>query len=199
VVRLILVRHGETEWNAEGRYQGWTDVPLNETGKRQAVALGRRLAREDIHAIYASDLRRAWETAMIIAAPHGLPVRSERRLREIDFGIWEGLTYSEIKQRHPQILTAWEADPLSVVLPGGESLGQVSTRIQATLKDIAQAHQDQTVLLVAHGGSLQVLLCLALGLVPQARWQFLLEAACLTELCFHEEGAVLVRLNGGYH
>jgi broad specificity phosphatase PhoE len=225
---LILARHGETAWNAERRYQGQADVPLNETGRRQAAALAQHLAAEGVHAIYASDLQRAWETATVIAEPHGLPVRSEPRLREIDFGAWDGLTYSEIGQRYPKALAAWEANPLSAGPPGGENLSRVTARVRAALDDVARAakkqlfgktqnpvlavsrkmkdtagvlgaHQDQTVLLVAHGGSLQVLLCLALGLVPRARWQFRLDAASLSELRLYEEDAVLVRLNDTCH
>jgi len=228
VIRLILARHGETAWNAEGRYQGQADVPLNETGRRQAAALAQRLAAEGVHAIYASDLQRAWETATTIAEPHGLPVRPEPRLREIDFGAWDGLTYSEIGQRYPKALAAWEANPLSAGPPGGENLSRVTARVRAALDDFASAakkqlfgktqnpcgvlhftrnsedgvlgaHQDQTVLLVAHGGSLQVLLCLALGLVPRARWQFRLDAASLSELRLYEEDAVLARLNDACH
>jgi alpha-ribazole phosphatase len=199
VVRLILARHGETAWNAEGRYQGQADTVLNEMGRQQAAALRQRLAGEEIHAVYASDLQRAWKTAAVIAKPHGLPVRSDPRLREIDFGAWDGLTYDEIGQRYPQALAAWKADPLSAGPPEGENLSQVTTRVQTALDDIVRVHQDQTVLLVAHGGSLQVLLCLALGLVPRARWQFYLGAASLSELRLYEDGAVLVHLNDSCH
>ncbi|MBI4759502.1 MAG: histidine phosphatase family protein, partial [Chloroflexi bacterium] len=100
-MRLLLVRHGETDWNAEERYQGTTDVPLSAQGRAQAQALTSRMAGEVLDAIYASDLQRAWQTAEVIAAPHGLPVRPEPRLREIDFGAWEGLTFDEIRQRRP--------------------------------------------------------------------------------------------------
>ncbi len=198
-MRLLLVRHGETDWNAEGRYQGQSDVPLSAIGQQQAMALARRLAREEIHALYASDLQRAWQTAEVIAAPHGLPVRPEPRLREIDFGAWEGLTFDEIRQRHPQALAAWEADPLGVAPPGGESLAQVVARVGQVLDDIARSCQDRTVLFVAHGGLLQVLLCLALGLAPRARWQFRLDPGSLSELSLYAEGAVLIRLNDTHH
>jgi len=197
--RLLLVRHGETAWNAEGRYQGATDVPLSPQGRAQARALVSRLAAEALDTIYASDLQRAWQTAEVIAAPHGLPVRSEPRLREIDFGAWEGLNYDEVRQRHPQTLAAWEADPLITTPPGGESLAQVAARVGEALGNITQACQGQTVLLVAHGGSLQVLLCLILGLIPQARWQFRLDPGSLSEVCLYEEGAVLTLLNDTYH
>jgi alpha-ribazole phosphatase len=199
MVRLILARHCETAWNVQARHQGQADVELNETGRRQAAALARRLAHENIHAIYASDLHRAWETAQDSAAPHDLAVRAEPRLREIDFGDWEGLTYSEIRERDPRALAAWEADPLHVAPPGGETLGQVAARVQSALDDIACAHGEQTVLLVAHGGPLRVLVCLALGLDPQAQWQFRLDTAAISEVEIHEAGAILNCLNDAEH
>lgn len=163
------------------------------------AALARRLAGEEIHAVYASDLQRARETATIIAAHHKLPVRADPRLREIDFGAWEGLTYDEIRQHYHQALAAWQADPMSVGPPGGEAMEDVVTRVHAALDAIARAHQDQTVLLVAHGGSLQTLLCLALDMVPRARWQFRLSSASLSELNLYEEGAILTLLNDTHH
>ena len=199
MIRLLLVRHGTTAWNREGRYQGQTNVPLDKTGVQQALALRSRLAREEIGAIYASDLKRAWQTASAIAVPHALVIRPEPRLREIDFGIWDGSTYHEIKQRSPEALAAWEADPLNAAPHGGESLGQVTARVRAALDDIARVHRGQTVVVVAHGGSLQVLLCLVLGLVPNARWQFRLSAASLSELQLYEGGAVLTRLSDCSH
>ncbi len=117
----------------------------------------------------------------------------------MDFGAWDGLTHGEIEQRYPQALAAWKANPLNIALPEGENLGQVSTRVRAALKDIIRDHQDQTVLLAAHGGSLQVLLCMTLGLVPRARWQFRLSAASLSELCLYKDGAVLTCLNDCSH
>lgn len=199
MARLALVRHGETAWNAQARYQGRADLPLSDAGQRQAVMLARRLAREEIHAVYASDLQRAWETAVTIAAPHGLPVRAETRLREMDFGDWEGLTYEEVQERYPQALAAWEADPLNVAPPGGETLVQVVARVQSLLDDIVRVHPDQTVLLVGHGGPLRVLLCVAMGLDPRVHWQFRLGIASLSELCLYDGGAMLTGLNDTHH
>ena len=199
MVRLILARHGETAWNAQKRYQGQADVELSETGRRQAASLARRLAQEEIHAIAASDLQRAWETAQAIAAPHGLSVRAEPRLREINFGDWEGLTYGEIQKRDPQALAAWEADPFHVPPPGGETLAQVAARVQSALDDVTRSHQDQTVLLVAHGGPLRILLCLALGLAPRTQWQFRLDTAAISELEIYDGGAILNYLNDTKH
>lgn len=199
MTRLLLVRHGETAWNAQGRLQGQIDVPLSDVGKRHAMALAGRLAGEVIHAAYASDLQRAWETATTIAAPHRLMVHTDPRLREIAFGTWEGLTYDEVRQQDPRTLADWQVDPMKIAAPGGESLADVVARVQAILRYIAGTHRDQTVLLVAHGGSLRVLICLALGLVPQGRWQFQLGVGSLSELYLHEQGAVLTLLNDTHH
>lgn len=199
MARLALVRHGETAWNAQARYQGRADLPLSDAGQRQAVMLARRLAREDIHAVYASDLQRAWEMAVTIAAPHGLPVRAEPRLLEMDFGDWEGLTYDEVQERYPQALAAWEADPLNMAPPGGETLAHVVARVQSLLDDVVRIHPDHTVVLVAHGGPLRVLLCIVMGLDPRAHWQFRLDVASLSELYLYDEGAVLTGLNDTHH
>jgi alpha-ribazole phosphatase len=201
MVRMILARHGETAWNAVSRYQGQADVPLNDAGRRQAAALARRLAQEEIHAIYASDLQRVWETVQVIAASrsHSLTVRAEPRLREMDFGDWEGLTYAEILERDPQNLAAWETDPVHIPPPGGETVARVAARVQSVIDDISRANQDKTVLLVAHGGPLRVLLCLALGLDPKVQWQFRLDIAALSELEFHEAGVIVNYMNDTKH
>ncbi|MBS1252235.1 MAG: Phosphoserine phosphatase 1 [Anaerolineales bacterium] len=199
MVRLILVRHGETAWNTEHRFQGQTDVPLNEIGRRQASRLASRLADEEIHVIYSSDLRRAWETATAINARHDVTLRSEPRLREIDFGAWEGLTYDEIQEGHAGVWDAWLDDPMNVAVPDGELLAEVVTRIQLLLDGITSEHAEQNVLLVGHGGSLQTLLGLLLGLNPQARWQFRLDTTSLSELYLYEEGTILTLLNDTCH
>jgi alpha-ribazole phosphatase len=199
LTRLLLVRHGQTGWNAERRFQGQSDRPLNPRGRWQAEWLRQRLAAEALEAIYASDLQRAWDTAEAIAEPHDLAVRSEPRLREMHFGQWEGLTYAEIRKQDRQALDSWEADPLSVAPPGGESVGQLAARVQAALDGIVGAHADGTVLLVAHGGALQVLLCLAFGLSPHRYWQFRLDPAGLSELYIYTVGPILTLLNDTHH
>ncbi|NLF00533.1 MAG: alpha-ribazole phosphatase [Anaerolineales bacterium] len=198
-MRLLLVRHGETAYNAQGRYQGQTDLPLNQLGRQQAALLASRLAGEEIHAIYTSDLRRAAETAALIAVPHRLSVHGEPRLREMSFGAWERLTYAEISERDPQALAAWQADPLGAAPPGGESLAELAARVQSAFDSIVALYPEQTVLLVAHGGPLRVLLCLALGLPPEAQWRFRLDTASLSELCCYTGDAILMRLNDTHH
>jgi alpha-ribazole phosphatase len=199
MVRLLLVRHAATAWTAQGRFQGQTDVPLSPHGHRQVADLARRLRTETIHVLYASDLQRAWETAQAVATPHALRVQPEPRLREMAFGRWEGLTYAEMRQRDATGLAAWERDQLHIAPPGGETLLQLSERVRAAYTSIVSAGQDKTVGLVAHGGSLQVLLCLALGLPPQAYWQFAMAPASLSELCVYEHGAILISLNETHH
>ena len=199
MVRLLLVRHAATAWTAQGRFQGQTDVHLSSPGQRQAARLAQRLARETIHVLYASDLQRAWETAQAIATPHALRVQSEPRLREMAFGRWEGLTYAEIQQRDAPHLAAWERDPLHIAPPGGETLLQVAERVRAAYTNVVAADQDKTVGLVAHGGPLQVLLCCALNLPPQAYWQFAMAPASLSELCVYAQGAILTCLNDTHH
>jgi alpha-ribazole phosphatase len=202
VMRLLLVRHGITDWNAAGRFQGQADPGLNEIGQRQAAAIGERLSGETLASIYASDLRRAWQTAQAIAAFHDLDITPEPCLREVHFGEWEGLTYAEIQQRHSQELAAWQANLLRFAPPGGESLARLAARVEIALERIQrdQANQaERTILLVSHGGPLQALLCLALGLTPQKYWQFHLAPASLSKVSLYPEGAIVNLLNDTCH
>lgn len=160
---LILSRHGRTDWNDEGRYQGHSDPPLNAEGGRQAAELAERLGRERLAAVYSSDLRRAADTARAIAACHGLPVRVDPRLREINQGRWDGRLYSEILAMDEAILRAWEAHPLSTRPPGGESLAEVSERVVAAAAEILARHAGQTVCIVCHKVSMTVLRCAITG------------------------------------
>jgi alpha-ribazole phosphatase len=193
--RLFLARHGLTTWNSANRYQGQQDIPLSETGLRQAQALGRRLRSEVIDIIYTSDLSRAWQTAQAVLAfhPH-LAALPDPRLRELCFGAWEGLAHSEVEQRYPQELAAWIVDPFNQPAPGGESLRQLTERVQAVLDEL-QTEPAENVLIVAHGGSLQVMICLVLELPVKHYWQFRLDNASLTEFAFYPAGSILKLFN----
>ncbi len=161
--RLILVRHGETDWNLEGRYQGQADLPLNERGREQAKLLAERLRGERIEAIYVSDLSRAYETARIIAETLGQEVKSLASLREVDTGVWTGLTFEEVESRYPEHLREWRADPLGVKRLEGESYQELFERTKAAVGEIVEAHPDQTVLIVGHGGNVKCIVLDALG------------------------------------
>jgi broad specificity phosphatase PhoE len=153
VTELFLVRHGETDWNRERRFQGHADPPLNQAGRAQARELAKSLAGEGIDAIYTSDLRRARETAEILAARVGSDVVALRELREIDVGDWQGLTWPEIEERHPDGAARWGRDGHG--WDGGETYEQLRERIVAALRVIAERHPGQRVLVVGHGGTVR--------------------------------------------
>ena len=154
--RLLLIRHGETAWNAEHRIQGQLDIPLSPLGMLQSARLADCLASEPIDAVYSSEQSRAWLTAAPLAARHGLNIIAEPRLRERSFGIFEGLTLDEIAERHPVQFRKWrERDP-AWRPEGGESGQQLIDRVLAAVHDIGKNHPDETVVLVSHGGVLDV-------------------------------------------
>ena len=146
MTELLLVRHGETDWNSQGRFQGHADPPLNEAGRRQARELALELEQVDFDVVYTSDLQRALETAEIIVAGRGVPLTVDPGLREIDVGSWSGLTRAEIEERFPG---ASEHD--------GESREAHLERVLSTVERIAEAHPRERVLIVSHGGSLRTL------------------------------------------
>jgi probable phosphoglycerate mutase len=159
--RIILARHGETDWNLEQRWQGHEDRPLNETGRGQAQRLAEELATEPIAAVYTSDLSRARETAEIVARSHGVPVRPLAALREIDVGEWGGLTWPELEARYPEGVLrhretgrGWER---------GEAFDVMAERVVRAVREIAGDHPGETVLVVGHGGTIRSVLAHADG------------------------------------
>jgi probable phosphoglycerate mutase len=156
---VYLIRHGETDWNLAGRWQGHADVPLNEVGYRQARIVARRLAREAVQfdAIYSSDLARAFQTAWEIGAAVKIPVQLLPNLREIDLGTWSGLTYDEIKVTHPTEIALLEQGQ-DIPRGGGESLSALRKRVVEAVEAIANHHGGGTLGLVTHGGCIRMLL-----------------------------------------
>lgn len=165
---LLLIRHGETAWNAEHRIQGQLDIPLSPTGIRQAAQLAERLAREAIDAVYSSELARAWLTAAPLAERRGIEVLADTRLRERSFGVFEGLTLDEIATHHPAGFRNWRARDPDWVIEGGESGQQLIDRVLPALEDIVARHAGETVALVTHGGVLDVVYRAARGLAWDA-------------------------------
>ncbi len=170
MTRLILVRHGETEWNRAGIIQGQTDVPLGGLGRRQAEMLGRRLASSRFDAVYSSDLRRCQETAaLIVGGPESAHIVPRAGLREIHFGHWEGLTRAQIVRAYPDEREAVQADPLHGKPWGGESRADLQARMVAEIQEIASLHDETAhLLIVTHGGSIRSLGAWVLGLDPVA-------------------------------
>lgn len=161
---LYLTRHGETDWNREGRWQGHTDIALNERGRTQAAALAQRLAGLGILHVSASDLARARETAEIVARHLGIPqVHVDHRLRERSFGVFEGLTRQEVSLRYPDHWADYQEDK-RVTPPGAEPHDLVVARVRAAVLEVARAHPlDAPALVVSHGGALRVLLAAVTG------------------------------------
>lgn len=150
MTRLILIRHGETDWNVEGRYQGQADPPLNECGLGQAHHLAEELRGVGLNVLYTSPLRRALQTAQILAGTLGLPLQIEPRLMEIHQGDWQGRLHAEIAAHYPNLFRRWQTEPWTVTLPGGESLAQVQVRVYAAVDEILAQQQGQCVGLVTH-------------------------------------------------
>ena len=190
--RLIAVRHGETAWNVDTRIQGQLDIGLNATGVWQAQRAGSALADEPIGVVYASDLSRAWQTAEEIARPHGLAVQPEPRLRERAFGHFEGLSFAEIEATLPVQARLWrERDP-EFEPEGGESLLAFRDRVTGVAAELAARHPGELVVLVAHGGVMDVLYRAATRQELQAPRTWQLGNAAINRMLWTPEGFSLV-------
>ncbi|MBN8751618.1 MULTISPECIES: histidine phosphatase family protein [Variovorax] len=190
--RLIAVRHGETAWNVDTRIQGHIDIGLNATGLWQAQRAGAALADEPIGVVYASDLSRAWQTAQAIAEPHGLAVQPEPRLRERAFGNMEGMSFAEIEATLPVQAKRWrERDP-EFEPEGGESLLTFRDRVTGVAAELAARHPGELVVLVAHGGVMDVLYRAATRQELQAPRTWQLGNAAINRMLWTPEGFSLV-------
>ncbi len=200
MTRVIIIRHGETEWNASVKYQGHTDVELSEVGKAQAVKVGERLKKEKINAIYSSDLKRAYDTGLQIAKRCRLSCITQEDLRETSFGEWEGLTYKEISSKYPKLVKKWRSDPETIKPPGGESFRQMQERVINIFNKIISKHPGETVALISHGGTIRVLLCYILGVKLKYYWKFKVDNCSITRIEIHEEkSGILCSLNDTCH
>ena len=162
VSTILLARHGESDWNRDGRWQGHADRPLTSKGRRQAVALADQLDGVELAAVYASDLVRAAETARTVAQRRGLPVTSHTDLREVDVGSWTGLDRATIKARYPDGLARWRAGETG--WENGESYIRMASRVLACIARIGAAHPHESVLVVAHGGPIRAVRAHALAI-----------------------------------
>jgi alpha-ribazole phosphatase len=198
---IFLVRHGEVEGNSGERlfFSGWNDVPLTPRGRRQAEAVTQRLEREKVDVIYASDLQRARVTAETIAAPHGQNVHTDACWRESSFGQWSGCSESDILQQWPQLWQERQADPVTVRPPDGESLQDLLNRVQPAWQKIVQTHEHDNVVLVAHQGTVRMLLCAILG-IPPANYRRVRIANCsVTRVEIAAGKALVVSVNDTNH
>lgn len=162
-MNLILIRHGETEWNRSGRCQGVADIILNENGKQQARELAHSLKDHNITAVYSSHLKRALETAEHIAEHHDLDVRIERDLHEMNQGDLEGLSFPDIRDRYADVLLKWRESPETLRIPNGESLLEVQDRAWRVFEKVHDQHQGETIVAVSHNLTIITLLCKITG------------------------------------
>lgn len=187
--RVVLLRHGETEWNRVERFRGRIDVELNQMGQRQALAVARRLSAWQIEAIYSSPMKRALQTAQPVAEACGLDVAILEGINDVDYGAWAGLSAEEARAQYPEVYGNWAHTPLLTQFPQGENLRQVQTRSWTALEETCSAHEGGAILLVSHVVINRVLICAALGLVDDAFWKIGQDNAAVSVL----EGA-----NGHY-
>jgi broad specificity phosphatase PhoE len=144
-------------------------------------------------------LKRTVQTAELIARHHKIECATDPRWRELSFGLWEGLTYDEIQAREPDLLDKWQKDPENAAAPEGETLRQLAVRVASALEELRAEHEDHTILLTVHGGTIQSLLCLALGIELNHYWQFAVSSASLSEIRFYSEGAIINLFNDTSH
>jgi len=198
-LRLLLLRHGETAWNRERRYQGWKDTPLSAAGHQQAEAVARELKEHPFAAVYSSPLQRARETAAPIASAHGLEVLTDPAFKELAFGEWEGLTLDEARTRDAKLYEGWAKTPHLVSPPGAETLAQARERVLAGLDRLRAGHRDEVVCLVAHGIPVRILILEALGLGLDRIWTLHSAPTGISELEFRDDWTAVHRMNTLVH
>ena len=198
MTKLILARHGETVWNVEKIYRGRTDVNLDEVGIKQAELLGKYLSNWELEAIYSSPLRRALDTANIIAHYQKIGVHIVEGLIDFDYGEWQSLPEQEVKRLYPALLNEWHSNPHKVVMPGGESLEDVSKRAIKVVNDVLSKYQG-SVVLVSHRVVNKVLICSLLGLDNSHFWNINQDVGGITIFNYEDGRFVLARHNDTSH
>jgi len=197
--RVLAIRHGETEWNVDGRIQGQLDVPLNATGQWQVHRLALAVSDEGIDAIYSSDLLRAFETAQAVARGCGRPIVTDIGLRERGFGVFEGLSYAEINERWPELAERWRRRDPDFGAEGGETLREFSARSVATVSRLAALHPGQTIAVVSHGGVMDCLYRAAAHVALDAPRSWQLGNAAINRLLYTPQGFTLVGWSDTHH
>jgi len=203
-IKLILIRHGESDGNAQRKFSGFQDVNLTEKGIWQAKRLARRLEGVQVNAVYCSDLKRARHTAEIIFGDRGKDIVVSPNLREISFGIWEGMTFEEIKLREGVKFTSWMENPdEKTIIPQGESLAILNERVMTEVNRILQEHKneekDKTIAIVCHGGAIRIILCNALNLELKNLWYIKQKSTALNIIDYYDNRGFISLLNDTSH
>jgi broad specificity phosphatase PhoE len=201
VGKWYLVRHGESEWNQEGRILGHADVGLSELGRRQVELLSTRMAGESIDAAYSSDLSRAVDTATGALGQRDVPLITDPDLREFSYGEWEGLTLQEVKEEDPVLFDArFTRGDNAFAAPGGETSEDILKRVQHFVKGVEERHSpDEDLLIVGHGGSMRALALCLLDLTDESMWKLRMSNASVSIISNHSRGRVLELWNDTHH
>ena len=194
MTEIIIIRHGETEWNKTGRFQGHSDVPLSAEGRAQAEALGRNLAVDHVDAIYASDLTRAMETAAPLAARFGLPVISDPQLRELNFGAWEGRNFNDVNAENPNAMKNFYTDPEQADIPESEPFPEFQRRIAGRVREIVAQERGKRIVIVSHGASIRILLADLLSMPIRSIWHLSQLNTAVNKIRFEDHGFAVVTL-----
>ncbi len=195
MVEIILARHGETDWNVAEVFRGRIDVELNETGVKQAELLGEYLSEVKIDAIYSSPLKRALETAGVIAGYHALEVNIVRGLIDFDYGEWQGLSHQEVRNKYKELYAEWISRPEQVRMPAGESLDDVRKRAMAIVDGFIERYYKGAVILVSHRVVNKVLICALLGLDNSHFWNIKLNTCGITAFSYEGGRFILTKHN----
>lgn len=201
MLRLFLVRHGESIWNEEERIQGQQDIPLSDSGRKQALALGERLKGESIVACFSSPLMRSLETAKLILSASGnhLPIIELPELMERNFGSWEGKSISEVKSQCAEEFALWVSAHYMPAPPSGESVDELLTRVEQGLKQIFSFISEGSVLVVGHSGSVKAAICVLFNLPPSSFARLKVDNSSLTVVEIKDGKPTLVQFNDTCH
>jgi len=198
MITLYLVRHGQTAWNKEEVFRGRADIPLNETGRKEALLTGQYLRGVSMDSIYSSPLSRALETAEAIARYQGKEVQILEGLIDIDFGGWQGISHEVVRERYPELYRQWKESPHLVRFPEGENLEEVRKRALEAIRGVIRDHSDDNLVMVSHRVINKIAICGLLGLDDSHFWQIGQDTGCIDVLEF-EEGFTLRCLNDTSH
>jgi broad specificity phosphatase PhoE len=197
-LELILLRHGETEFNRADVFRGRVDLPLNRRGKRQAQSAAAYLSHLSFQAFYSSPLRRSVETASAVAEPHGGKVETLDSFIDVDYGMWSGKSVDEVREGWPEVFRLWVEDPGKVTFPGGESMPAVRRRLKAGLERLAHDHSGR-VLLVGHKLINRLIICIVLGLPTSGIWRVDQANGAINVITRDQGGWMLRRMNDTAH
>lgn len=199
MVKLILIRHGQTEWNTTGKFQGWTDVFLSETGKKQIKKLAENFPVDHIDLLYSSDLKRAVDTAKTFSDYFGCKIQLEPAFREVCFGDWEGLTYREINEEWSHECSMFYTSPDCLKIPNGETFSEVQERAFGKIENIVSMHNDKTIVVISHGAVIRTVIAKILHMPLNFLWSIRQDNASFNTIIYADGHFVLQDMNNTSH